>query len=283
MSNLLTEAAFDPERWLNENPDGQYIQVPLIKSYATDSGDWVVEGVASCEEPDSDVEKVLQKGMDTAPLLECGYFNWDHKDGLGAEFLIGIPEEAVIASASDFKEQLGKSLDGLAFYVRGKLFQHKDKPKAREVWSHLQAMRDLKVPRTLGWSVQGHILERDRMNPRLVTRSVCRQLAITHQPKQRYTFAQLAKSFGETDATLQQSMTTATAVPLLKENFGKRVTDLLLGDCKHGCLNAGGQFQRGVRSALQHMVLCKGYSLDESTAALETLVKSGITRRWMNE
>ena len=64
----------------------------------------------------------------------------------------------------------------------------------------------------------------------------------------------------------------------MRENFGKHLTDLLFGDCKHGCL-AGGQFRHGVRSGLQHLVLCKGYDLAETKGALETLIKSGITRR----
>lgn len=278
MSTLIAEAAFDPDRWLRDNPDGQYLQVPLLKSYATDGGGWVVEGVASCEESDADAEHVLQKGMDTEPLIQCGYFNWDHKDGLGAEYLIGIPQEAVIAPAVDFKEQLGKSLDGLAFYVRGELFQHKDKPKAREVWNHLQAMQDLKVPRTLGWSVQGQVLERDRLDPRRIVKSVCRQLAITHQPKQRYTFAQLAKSFAAGD-NLHQSMTTASAAPLMRENFGQKMTDLLFGECKHNCLDGQGKFRQGARSALQHLTLCKGYDLRDAKGGLETLIKSYVTRR----
>ncbi len=277
--NIFASATFDPERWLATDPNNQYLQIPLVKSYATDNGGWVVEGVASCEESDADAERLLQKGMDTRPLLATGYFNWDHKDHLGPAYLIGQPKEVLISPASDYKEQLGKSLSGSAMYIRGELFQHPDKPIAKDVWDHMAAMRDLGIPRTLGWSVQGQILERDAYDRNIVVKSVCRQLAITHQPKQAYTYASLVKSFGADGHELRKAMTTEGAAPVTRENLGWTITSLLMGECKHRCLDDRGQFRQGVRSALQHLTLCKGYDLDESKDALAMLIKSCATQR----
>ena len=98
---------------------------------------------------------------------------------------------------------------------------------------------------------------------------------MTHQPVQAYTFAALAKSFGEAVAT------TGTMEPLRKEALDGKMSEVLYGACKDGLTHMlpNGRFRKGYKSALAHLTLCKGYELRESTEALKTLHKSNILGR----
>lgn len=270
--DFFREQPMDLSQFLGD-PDNFLIGMELEKSRDASDGHWRVQGIASCELPDSDAEEVIQKGIDTEPLMEWGQINWDHQDTRrGPEYLIGVPLETAIVSASDFAEQLQKSINGPALYVKGELYQ--DNKIARGVWQYLEAQRRGLRPRKLGWSVQGRVVQRDPLRRKRVLRSACHHLALSHQPVLKYTFADLVKSYAA-DGVLS----TVSGQPLLKEQLGRTLTTLLTGDCEHGCLEKSqsgrARFRDGVRGAMTHLCECHGMPVDDAHQCMRTLIQGG--------
>ena len=253
----LDFSTFDRSSYLADQ-DNFLIDLPLEKSADASEERWLVQGIASCEVEDADGEEVIQKGLDTEPLMRCGYINWDHHDKEGPAYLIGEPIEVKVVQAQTYAKQLGKSLHGLALWVKGELYQ--PKRLARDTWEHIQATHGR--ARKLGWSIQGRVLQRDPMKKSRIMKSEVRHLAITHQPIQTYTFAELAKSFA----------TTGMASPLLKENLNGRLTSVLYGDCKKGCYTRHGHFRKGRMGVYEHLTVCKGHDLKDVDQFMKSLV-----------
>lgn len=254
----VSYSTFDRSAFLSD-PDNLLFDLPLEKSADATEERWLVQGIASCEATDADGEEIIQKGMDCAPLMQSGYINWDHRDKDGPAYLIGYPIEFRFVRARDYAGQLGKSVDGPALWVKGELY--KNKPIAKAVWDHMDAAKS--TPRQLGWSVQGRVLKRDDVRKSRVLKSAVHQLAITHQPKQLLTFAEIAKSFS--------GLTTQSSQPLLRENVHGRMTSLLYGECKKGCYGDDMKFKKGIGGALRHLADCHHKELQKSAAFLQAL------------
>ena len=255
---LTSYSTFDRSAFLSD-PDNLLFDIPLEKSSDANDDRWLVQGVASCEATDADGEEIIQKGMDCAPLMRSGYINWDHRDKDGPAYLIGYPLEFRLVKARDYAQQLGKSIEGPALWVKGELY--KNKPVARAAWEHMEAARG--TPRQLGWSVQGRVVERDQARKSRIVKSAVHHLAITHQPIQAMTFAEIAKSFS--------ALSTQSGAPLLKENLNGKMTSLLYGDCKKACYREDGTFKKGIRGAVEHLTGCHGKELHKSAAFLQAL------------
>lgn len=190
----------------------------------------VIEGIASTEDPDLQNEIVVQKGMDFEPFLEEGYLNWDHREG--PENIIGEPLEARI-------------IEGPSLYVKG--FLYPDVERAIAVSNLLKSQRLRKSNRKLGWSVEGRITERDSNR---LKKSIVQHIAVTHQPVNTATWAELVKS-----------MTTGNAAPLRMQNLDAgAITTALFEPCKRGCHNGEMRFKNGIKGAFDHLTKCQGYS-----------------------
>lgn len=254
--NPLTEFLSDPDNFV--------FRMKLEKSAPSSGGKWWIQGVASAEMRDEDGETLLQKGIICEPLLRKGLINWDHKDSSGGpRFIVGEPVEAEVVPASRYADRFGKSVSGLATWVRGFLYQDAQrKPLATDIWNHLQC-EEVSPERQLSWSVQGRVLERDPRNNQRIVKCELRHLALTHQPVQPYTFAEIAKSFS--------GLTTHTSQPLLRENLNGKMTSLLYGECKKGCYSDDMKFKKGIGGAMRHLVECHHKDLRKSAAFLQAL------------
>lgn len=142
----------------------------------SDEGDWVVAGLASTNDVDLQGESIDQDGMDLTPVDQGkGWFNWDHQPGI--ENLVGTIDS------------YNKTDKGL--FVKGKLFKNKEKSKALyEVMSSL----DKSDTGRIGLSVEGKILERDPNNPMKIKKCVISKVALTLNPVNTKTYAELSKS-----------------------------------------------------------------------------------------
>jgi len=225
-------------------------------------------GLASCESRDLQGEEVLQRGMDFSPFLDNGYINWDHKDG--PENLIGEPIEALVCpieSHPALRRSVRDGVTGLGFYVKGWLYE--DEPRAQSVWRHMNRPGS---GRRLAMSVQGRTLERDRHR---ITKSEIRHVAVTHQPIQTASWAEIAKSMASV-------MTAESAAPLRKEHLDGKLTSVLWGGNlsgqRCGCYQKSGRFLKGRVGALEHLVSCKGASVEDAHGFLKSLIESGIAR-----
>lgn len=260
-----------------------------------------IEGIAATEDLDQQRESLLLDGMDFSPFTKSGWINWNHQEG--PEFLVGKPLEACIKGMDDGRR---------GFYVKAALLN--GHPKADAVWSLLESLEKSGWnDRVLGWSVQGGVLLRQGHR---LSKSVVRHVALSHEPVNGTTFAQMAKSLTKTlfmgpalVPTLADGTTGATggspppdtamnpgtggpmtptlyahptplATALKLQNMSPTLTSVLWGDCLNPevqCYDSTtGEFRKGIFGALDHLTICKGHSVQEGKYFLFRLHQSGL-------
>lgn len=127
-----------------------------------------IGGVISRETKDQQGETLSQDGVDWSYFLDKGWFNYEHRSG--PDNVLGHPEKVTTVS-----------IDGKpATKVEGVLYL--GKAKAREIYETAQAMRKAGANRSLGFSVEGQVVERDRGNPNRITKARVLNVAITAHP-----------------------------------------------------------------------------------------------------
>lgn len=204
-------------------------------------------GLASTDDPDQQGETIDQLGIDYEPLLRYGFINWDHRPG--PAWLIGEPLAVEVV-------ELPRGRRGL--YFKGFLYDDDErKPEAGRAWAHLQLAAEGRA-RPLGFSVEGAVVAREGAR---IRKSVLRHLALTHQPVNPYTLAQLAKG-------------QAPACPTLALGAGPSA-------CPAGCHDARGRYAGATAAArrataLRHLVLCQGFAPAAAREALLRLCRSGL-------
>lgn len=168
------------------NNDFQFI-MPANLSKSSD-GEWVVAGLASTADTDLQGEIIDQNGMDLSPIDQGkGWFNWDHKPGV----------ENLLGTLDGYK----KTNQGL--FVKGRLFKNKEKSKSvYEVMSSLGKSDSGRV----GMSVEGKILERDPKNPKIIKKCRIDKVALTLNPVNTKTYADLVKSLNVENDDLIKSL-----------------------------------------------------------------------------
>lgn len=145
-------------------------------------GSWKVRGLASTGTLDQQGETIIQKGIDLTPIdAKRGVLNWDH--GRGPENTIGLLD--------GYK----KAPTGL--YIEGRLFKNHSKAKAvREIMESLgEGDRG-----RMGLSVEGKIIERDPNNPKIIKKCQISAVALTMNPVNTDTFADIVKSMNESES-----------------------------------------------------------------------------------
>lgn len=178
-------------------------------------------GIASTADEDSDGEFLDPKGFDIKPLIESGLVNWHHQAKTCPATIVGEPTKAEIRK------------DGL--YIETKLYPSSQ--VARDIWELAQTLdRDSKT-RRLGYSIEGKVLERKSNDPKSpdykkISKAIITGVAITHQPKNPKTFANIIKGeidddFDEDDETEEKeeekSLDTTVARPLIKEGLDPKI------------------------------------------------------------
>lgn len=157
-----------------------------VEFYKSEGGDdealdsWRIRGVASTGDMDYQGETVDQDGLDISILKAGrGVFNNDHKEG--PENILGEIEDA------DFVTIEGKKM----LTVEGYLFKHQ--PKAQGYYNIMRSLKKGAAPR-VHYSIEGKILERDKSDTSVVRKARLSKVALTLDPVNPYTFADLVKS-----------------------------------------------------------------------------------------
>ncbi len=170
----------------DENSKNFNFCIPLDFSKAS-NGDWRIKGLASTEHLDLQGEIVRQNSLDITPLKEGrGLLNWDHKDG---------PEN--ILGAVDGAELTEKGLE-----VEGYLYKNSE--RAKSVYNLLSSFKD-KDKRRLQMSIEGKILRRAGPNGRDIAAARIDKVALTFDPVNPNTYAQLVKSLSS-DAVVDEEV-----------------------------------------------------------------------------
>lgn len=140
-------------------------------------GEWNIHGLASTGSVDRQGEIILPQGIDATPIDSGkGFFNFDHDNS--PESTIGI------------LDGYRKTAQGM--HVNGRLFKNHSKAKAvYEIMSSLGKSDKGRV----GLSVEGKVLERDPLNPKIIKKCVVKNVAITLNPVNQDTYADIIKSF----------------------------------------------------------------------------------------
>lgn len=224
-----------------------------------------VDGMASCEKSDLQDEEVFQKGIDFRPLIASGWLNWDHKSD--PQHLIGKAIHAEIADIQSHHVMRKSGLDGLGMYFLGKLVEP-GLPAADAAWWHLQHPVE---GRPLSFSLQGRSHERDRYSPKRIMKCEVRHMALTHQPIQTASFAQMAKSMG-----MAKTMDSMTAAPLRLEHLAGPLTGVIWGDCGENHFGYTGKFRKGRLGALDHLTKCRGHDIATAHGFLKSLITSEL-------
>jgi hypothetical protein len=139
-------------------------------------GEWKVRGLASSERIDQQGETIMQKGIDLTPIdKKRGVLNWDHCKG--PENTIGVLD--------------GYTRTPRGLFIEGRLFKNHSKAKAvREIMESLGESDRGRI----GLSVEGKITERDPNNPAVIRKCQINAVALTMNPVNTDTFADIVKS-----------------------------------------------------------------------------------------
>lgn len=161
-----------------------YVPVDFIKSEnPTEEDDltsWQIQGIASTGDMDYQGESVDQNGLDLSVLKAGrGLFNSDHQPGV--ENILGQIEDA----------EFVKYGDGKAMLVKGYLFKHQ--PKAQAYYNIMKSLKKGSSHR-VHFSIEGKILERDKDDVSKIKKARISKVALTLDPVNPYTYADLVKS-----------------------------------------------------------------------------------------
>lgn len=210
----------------------------------------LIYGISSTPAQDAQGQRVIQKGINFEPLLESGFFNWNHMERPGD--LLGEPFDAKLVEMES---------DELGMEVVGMLYEGVE--DADDLWKLMASIEKNPVAkRRIGWSIQGDTNELQGDDIVLCTVD---QLALTHEPANPFTWAKLYKSITKT-------MNTANATPMRMQDLDSGVVQVLWGDCKGNHYDEStGRFHDGVKGMFRHLVACKGMSADDAHRVLKRL------------
>lgn len=165
---------------------------PIEKAQEIDPSDgsevWQLGGIASTIDKDSDGEFLDPKGFDIQPLMQSGLVNWHHQTKGQPAAIIGEPIEAELRP------------EGL--WIKSNLYTNSK--MAREVWELAETLEKNSKTRRLGYSIEGKVVKRKSNNKnhpdyKVIEKAIITGLAITHQPKNPKTFADIIKGQIEDD------------------------------------------------------------------------------------
>lgn len=169
-------------------------------------------GIASTSDEDSDGEFLDPRGFDIKPFVEKGIVNWHHQAKNSPMAIIGEPSKAEIKK------------EGL--YIETDLYP--SNPIAQEVFTLAETLEKDSSTRRLGFSIEGKVVKRksnDKKSPlyKKIEKAVITGVAITHQPKNPKTFANIIKGeTGEEDEE-EKGMDVETGEAVIKESVDKKL------------------------------------------------------------
>ena len=136
-----------------------------------------IGGIASTNDWDADEESLDPNGFETDFFLSSGFFNWHHQSKTDPSAIVGEPTIAKITKGG--------------LYVEGNLYP--DRQKSRDIYDLAKSLKKSKSKRSLGFSIEGKVLERDPMNPAIIRRARITGCAITPTPKNPNTLMEIVK------------------------------------------------------------------------------------------
>lgn len=182
-------------------------------------------GIASTSDEDTDGEFLNPKGFDIKPFLTSGVVNWHHQAKGQPKTIIGEPSKAEIKK------------EGL--YIETDLYPSSQ--IAKDVYELAETLEKDSKTRRLGYSIEGKVIKRksnDKKSPdyKIIEKAVITGVAITHQPKNFQTFANIIKGVGveaeneeeEDEEVVKKEMSTENSAAIVPEHVDKKLKQNLL-------------------------------------------------------
>lgn len=158
---------------MKESNFNVFIPISLKKASPEGEDSWRIGGIAATDARDIDGENIVMDGLDTSYLASGrAVFNWNHGES-----------PADIVGEVDIFTKSKKDL-----YVEG--FLYKGVKKAKDIYELMQTLAK-SSKRRLGFSVEGKIRQRE---DNTIIKSWVKAIAITHEPVNPFTVADLVKS-----------------------------------------------------------------------------------------
>lgn len=192
---------------------------PIEKAQEIDPSDgsevWQLGGIASTMDEDSDGEFLDPKGFDTQPLMQSGLVNWHHQAKGQPSSIIGEPVEVELRP------------EGL--YIKSNLYTNSK--MAREVWELAETLEKNSKTRRLGYSIEGKVVKRKSNNKnhpdyKIIQKAVITGVAVTHQPKNPKTFADIIKGKIDDDFEEKGRLSDGHTIESIAELHGVSVTQI---------------------------------------------------------
>jgi hypothetical protein len=181
-----------------------WVPFDVLEKGADDEADGVasIRGVATSERTDKDGDIIIQKGIDWDEFTKSGFLTYEHP--LGAANIVGEPRKIERSEVQGFP----------ATILEGALYR--SDPLGKMLISKARSMQKAGGNRRLGFSIEGHVRQRDPDAPNRVTKSIVRSVAITPVPKNEDSwFEPIAASLGML-AAFNGTMSTEQLVEVLQ-------------------------------------------------------------------
>ena len=181
-----------------------------------------VAGIASTKDKDSDDESLDPAGFNLEPFLKSGFVNYHHQQKNTPKAIIGEPHSAKITKAG--------------MYVECDLYP--DSELAQDVYQTMKVLNKNSKTRRMGFSIEGHATERDILDDTKVLKADITGLAITPQPKNSTTFAEIVKAMNtgeelpslkkddEDEGDSEKATDTNSGAALKKEDLDNKLKNL---------------------------------------------------------
>jgi hypothetical protein len=130
-----------------------------------------LKGIISTEHRDRQGEIIKQDGLDFKPFLTHGWFNDNHSGA--TDDVLGYPERVYPVTVE------GPDGPIAATAVEGWLLPTK---RAMKLLDISKTLRDTKASRSLGFSVEGDVKQRDANDTSVISQAVINHVAVTHVP-----------------------------------------------------------------------------------------------------
>lgn len=192
---------------MNKSYFSAWTSIDLSKDDSTKTDDKLgfVKGIVSSEIEDQAGDIIKQDGIDWTYFLDKGYFNWEHQSG--PENILGYPTKIIKGDAET-------SVEGYLFL---------DRPKAKDAYDMAKILKDVQAPRSIGFSIEGQVIERDKANDHIITKAKILNVSVTAHPCNPDAKL-MVKALADMEETMRKKATTIepTLLKNLEEDEAKK-------------------------------------------------------------
>jgi hypothetical protein len=177
-----------------------------------------IGGLVSSAKLDSQSERILQEGLDFKQFMDRGWYNDNH--GQATTDNVGYPTAAKHVRKGQ-RLPNGQRAKRAGWWTEGYLLNTE---RGRKLFDMAKALET--TPRSLGFSIEGKVVERDPTSPHVIKRARVRNVAITACPVNTDTeLALLTKSLQAGSSVASPGASAGEGFPLRTEELGTALAD----------------------------------------------------------